>query len=102
MDKETDVGITDHTKTVLLNFLKGFVCVGCSAMSDSVVPMDCSPPGSSVQGILQAEYCGGLSFPLTRELPNPRVESRSPVLQADSLPSEPPGKSSKGLGSHFY
>ena len=67
-----DVGIRDHTETVLLNLLKDFVCVGCSVMSDSVIPMDCSPPGSTVQGILQAEYWGGLSFPLPRELPNPR------------------------------
>ena len=26
------------------------------------------------------------------DLPNPGMESRSPALQADSLPSEPPGK----------
>ena len=26
------------------------------------------------------------------DLPNPRIEPRSPTLQADSLPSEPPGK----------
>ena len=25
-------------------------------------------------------------------LPNPRIEPRSPALQADSLPAEPPGK----------
>ena len=62
MDKETDVGIRDHTETVFLNLLKGFVCVACSVMSDSVIPMGCSPPGSSVQGILQPEYWGGLSF----------------------------------------
>ena len=30
------------------------VCVSCSVVSDSCNPMDCSPPGSSVQGILQA------------------------------------------------
>ena len=29
------------------------LCV-CSVVSDSVTPMDCSPPGSSVHGILQA------------------------------------------------
>ena len=27
-----------------------------------------------------------------RDLPNPRIKPRSPALQADSLPSEPPGK----------
>ena len=99
---QPDVGIRDHTETVLLNLLRDFVCVGCSVMSDSVIPMVYSPPGSSVQGIIQAEYWGGLSFPLPRELPNPGIKPRSPVLQADSLPSAPPGKSSKGLGSHFY
>ena len=26
------------------------------------------------------------------DLPNPGIEPRSPTLQADSLPSEPPGK----------
>ena len=26
------------------------------------------------------------------DLPNPGIEPRSPALQADSLPSEPPGK----------
>ena len=30
------------------------VCVNRSVVSDSCDPMDCSPPGSSVQGILQA------------------------------------------------
>jgi len=32
---------------------------------------------------------------LQRDLPNPGNEPRSPVLHADSLPSEPPGKPSK-------
>ena len=34
------------------------------------------------------------------DLPNPGIEPRSPELQADSLPSEPPGKSKNtGVGS---
>ena len=28
----------------------------------------------------------------SRDLPSPGIEPRSPTLQADSLPSEPPGK----------
>ena len=43
-------------------------------------------------GILQARYWSGLPCPPPRDLPNPGIESRSPALQADSLPSEPPGK----------
>ena len=38
------------------------------------------------------EYWSGLSFLCPRDLPNPGIEPRSPVLWADSLPSEPPGK----------
>ena len=36
------------------------------------------------------EYWCGEPFPSTGDLPNPEIESRSPSLQADSLPSEPP------------
>ena len=39
------------------------------------------------------EYWSRLTFPSPGDLPNLGIESRSPVLQADSLPSEPPGKS---------
>ena len=34
----------------------------------------------------------GLPFPSPGDLPNPGIKSRSPTLQADSLPSELPGK----------
>ena len=37
-------------------------------------------------------YWSGLPFPSPRDLPNPGIEPRSPTLQADTLPSEPPGK----------
>ena len=57
-------------------------------------PVNCSPPGSSVHGILsRQEYWSRLPCPPPEDLPNPGIESRSPALQADSLPSEPPGKS---------
>ena len=36
----------------------------------------------------------GLPFPSSGYLPNPGIEPGSPALQADSSPSEPPGKSS--------
>ena len=38
------------------------------------------------------EYWNGLPFPSLGDLPDPGIESRSPVLQADSLLSEPPEK----------
>jgi len=37
------------------------------------------------------KYWSRLPFPSPGELPNPRIEPRSTTLQADSLPSEPPG-----------
>ena len=55
-------------------------------------PMDCSPPGSSACGILQVRILEWVRFPPPRDLPDPGIELGSPALQADSLPSEPPGK----------
>ena len=41
------------------------------------------------------EYWSGLPFPYSGDLPNPGIEPGFPALQADSLPSEPPGKPPK-------
>ena len=38
------------------------------------------------------ECWSGLPFPSPGDLPNPGIEPGSPALQADALPSEPPGK----------
>ena len=43
-------------------------------------------------GFYRQEYWSGLPCPPPGDLPNPGIEPRSPALQADSLPSEPPGK----------
>ena len=44
-------------------------------------------------GFFRQEYWSGLPFPSPGDLPNPGIEPGSPLLQADALPSEPPGKS---------
>ena len=54
--------------------------------------MDCSPPGSSVHGILEATILEWVAVPSPEDLPNPGIKPRSPALLADSLLSEPPGK----------
>ena len=36
------------------------------------------------------EYWSGFPFPSLGDLPDPGIEPRSPALQADTLPSEPP------------
>ena len=38
------------------------------------------------------EHWSGWPFPSPGDLPNLGIEPRSPALQADSLPAEPPGK----------
>ena len=38
------------------------------------------------------DYWSGLPFPSPEYLPDPGIKHWSPTLQADSLPSEPPGK----------
>ena len=41
------------------------------------------------------EYGSGQPFPSLGDLPNPGIKPRSPALQADSLPDEPPRKPSE-------
>ena len=46
-------------------------------------------------GFSRQEYWSGLPFPSTGDLPQPGIEAGSPASQADTLSSEPPGKSLK-------
>ena len=51
-------------------------------------------------GILQARILEWGAMPYSGDLPNPGIKPRSPTLQEDSLPSEPPGKPrNTGVGS---
>ena len=50
--------------------------------------MNCSQPGSPINGIFQARILSELPFPTPEDLPNPGIELTSlvsPALQADSL-----------------
>ena len=76
----------DHQFVVLV--LNGcYMSESHSVVSDSLWP----------HGLYQSmefsrqEYCSEDPFPFPGDLPNPRTEPKSPILQADSLPSEPPG-----------
>ena len=55
-------------------------------------PMDWSPPGSTVHGISQARILEWVAIPFSRGSSRPRDQTQVSTLQADSLPSEPPGK----------
>ena len=68
------------------------VCVLSQSHSTLCNPKDRSPPGSSIHGILQARILEWVAVSPPGDLPDPGMEPRSPALQADSLPPEPPGK----------
>ena len=48
-----------------------------------------APPS---MGFSRQECWSALPFPSPGDLPQPGIKPRSPALQADALPSEPPGK----------
>ena len=58
-------------------------------------PMDCSPPGSSVHGILQARILEWVAVPPPRNCPNPGIQPTSPASQAVSLPLSHRGSCAK-------
>ena len=66
--------------------IHGNVRESCSVVSDSLRPRG---PYSARNSPGQNTAVGSLSV-LQGNLPNPEMEPRSPALQADSLPAEPP------------
>ena len=66
---------------------KSEVAQSCPTLCD---PMDSSPPGSSVHGILPARILEWVAISFSRGSSNPGIEPRYPRLQADALTSEPP------------
>ena len=67
----------------------GYVSQLCPTLCN---PVGCSLPGSSVRAILQARVLEWVAVPSPGDLPNPGIEPGFPTLQADALPSEPPGE----------
>ena len=55
-------------------------------------PIDCSPPGSSALGILQAKILEWVAISFSRDLPNPGIKPESPALAGGFFTTEPPGK----------
>ena len=63
-----------------------------SVMFSSCDPTDCSPSGPLSMEFSQARILEWAAIPFSREPSDPGIEPRSPALQVDFLPSEPPGK----------
>ena len=53
-----------------------------------------TPWTRACQEFSRQDYWSGLPLPSPKNLPDPRIKRRSLTFQADSLPTEPPGKSS--------
>ena len=67
--------------------MKSLSCVQLFATSWTVAYQALPSMGFSMQ-----ECWSGLPFPSPGNLLDPGIEPRSPALQADALPSEPPEK----------
>ena len=76
--------------TVLTSYQRiSEVALSCPTLCD---PMECSLRGSSIHGIFQTRVLEWVAISFSRALPDPGIKPRSLALQADTLPSEPPGK----------
>ena len=77
-------------KTTHVCILSRFSCVRLFVTPRTVAYQ--APPS---MGFSRQECSSGLPLPSPGDLPNPGIEPGSPTLQADALPSEPPGRSNK-------
>ena len=78
------------------------VCVCSVALSCPILcdPMDCSLPGSSVHGILQARMLEWVAVSYSRDLPDPGIKPEfpaSPALAGRFFTTEPLGSPDRGL-----
>ena len=71
-------------------------------MKNVLFATPCAYHTSPSMGFSRQEYWSGLPFPSPEDLPDPGTEPGSPALQADALPSEPPGKSYYMLGNVIH
>ena len=80
-----------HLRHAHVNYKIQYLCVcvlvaqSCPALCN---PMDCSPPASSVHGILHARILEWVAIPFSRGSSQPKDQTRLHLLhwQADSLP----------------
>ena len=75
-----------------LCIFKYILYIEVSHVQLSVTPWTVAYQAPLSIGFSRQGYWSGLPFPAPGDLPDPGIEPRSPVLQVDSLPSEPLGK----------
>ena len=75
---------------------------GAKCVNHSVVSQPVAVQAPLSVGCSRQEYCSGLPFPPSGDLPDLGIETGSPALQSDSLLSEPPGKPYHPLGKFIW
>ena len=83
------IGLPDLPNKLIVKKVKVLVSPSCLIFCDTT---DYNPPGSFVHGVSRQEYCSGKPFFSRENLPDSGIKPRSPILWANSLPSEPPRK----------
>ena len=79
---------------------RGLLCRGCMSWRNIPALWDTLPNREGSEKKYPDFFLFCLQFPASWDLPNPGIKPRSPTLQADSLPAEPPRKSKNtGVGS---
>ena len=76
--------IQNGQKNKVIRHSGGLVTKSCPTLAISWT-VACQAPLS--MGFFRQEYWSGLPFPSPGDLPNPGIKPRSPVLQANSLPT---------------
>ena len=71
----------------------------CLTLCDS---MDCSPPGSSVHGILQGRILEWVAISFSRGSSHMKTESTSPAWQVDSLPLSHQGSPNSYYSINYF
>ena len=107
MDKDVDIHIMEHYSAIKKNEIMPFaatwmqleviilcevISVSCSVVSYSLQPHVAHQAPLSM-GFSRQEYWSWMPCPSLGDLPDSGIKPGSPALQADSLLSEPPGKS---------
>ena len=85
-----------NTKSIHRNHLHFYILTIKKVKSLSHVPLFATPWTIAHQAppsmeFSRQEYWSGVPFPSPGDLPDPRIEPRSPALQADSFLTELPG-----------
>ena len=85
--------LTKHGRDVRSQGLQKFCVLSRSVVSNSLRPHELQPARLlRPWGFSRQEHWNELPFSPPGDLPDPGIEPRSPMLQADSLLSEPPRK----------